>query len=123
MRRPGRNRVTQAGAPYYRTLGELRLELGLTLRNLQQRSGLDKATLSQIERGRGMRDAHPLQVFGRLLTCTTCRAHVDLIELPEPWIDGDSYQCGECMRPLALETPRDRILNGTYDPRTEPIPF
>ena len=70
------------------------------------------------------RDDHPLVVFGRLLTCTCCRAHVDLIELPKPWIDPDGYVCGECLAPVpAAETARDRILNGTYDPRTEPVPF
>lgn len=69
------------------------------------------------------RDDHPLHVFGRLLTCTRCAAHVDLIELPFPWIDSDTYQCGECLRPRVLETARDRILNGTYNPRTEAIPF
>lgn len=38
--------------PYLRTLRELRLELGLTLKQVQERTGLHKATLSQIERGR-----------------------------------------------------------------------
>lgn len=38
--------------PYLRTLRELRLELGLTLRQVQERTGLNKGTLSQIERGR-----------------------------------------------------------------------
>lgn len=38
--------------PYLRTLRELRLELGLTLKQVQERTGLHKGTLSQIERGR-----------------------------------------------------------------------
>lgn len=38
--------------PYLRTLRELRLELGLTLRDVQARTGLHKGALSQIERGR-----------------------------------------------------------------------
>lgn len=69
------------------------------------------------------RDDYPLLVFGRLLTCTKCAADVDLIELPAPWIDEATYVCGPCLEPRVLETPRDRILNGTYDPRKEAIPF
>lgn len=41
-----------ASVPYLRTLRELRLELGLTLKQVQERTGLHKGTLSQIERGR-----------------------------------------------------------------------
>jgi hypothetical protein len=69
-------------------------------------------------------DTQPLVVFGRLLECRTCGHHVDLIELPSPWIDADTYVCGPCLEPRArVETPRDRILNGTYNPKTEAIPF
>lgn len=73
-----------------------------------------------------MNDPYSLTVFGRLLTCRTCGHHIDVIELPDPWIDESFYQCGTCLRPRILdqvETARDRILNGTYNPATEPIPF
>ena len=50
-------------------------------------------------------DRFRLVVFGRLLTCRTCHADVDLIELPAPWIDADEYQCGECMKPVEITVP------------------
>ena len=75
-------------------------------------------------------DRYPLTIFGRLLTCRSCGCHVDLIELPWPWIDGESYQCGECLRPALVRVPLPeppappaRRDMSTYDPRTEPIPF
>lgn len=47
-------------------------------------------------------DRYPLTIFGRLLTCRTCGCDVDLIELPWPWIDGESYVCGPCLQPVRL---------------------
>lgn len=85
-----------------------------------------------------MADRYPLVVFGRLLTCTRCNAHVDLIELPAPWIDASAYQCGPCLKPVVIRcftdanttvrigeppAPPARRDMSTYDPRTEPIPF
>ncbi len=49
-----------------------------------------------------MTDRYPLVVFGRLLTCRVCGCHIDLIELPEPWIDADEYVCGECLQPVEM---------------------
>ena len=69
-----------------------------------------------------MSDRHPLTVFGRLLECCVCHALVDLIELPEPRIDADTYQCGECLTIKALITQTSRDMS-RYDPATEPIPY
>jgi transcriptional regulator with XRE-family HTH domain len=53
--------------PYLRTLRELRLELGLTLKQVQERTGLHKATLSQIERGRLVASPHEATLISRAL--------------------------------------------------------
>lgn len=72
-------------------------------------------------------DAQPLTIFGRLLTCTKCAAHVDLIELPWPWIDGTAYVCGECL-PVANTERRENEVAAArgrwtdYDPKTSPWP-
>ena len=53
--------------PYLRTLRELRLELGLTLKQVQERTGLHKATLSQIERGRLVANPREAQAISEAL--------------------------------------------------------
>lgn len=83
-------------------------------------------------------DRYPLTIFGRLLTCTKCGCHVDLIELPRPWIDASAYQCGTCLEPVNetaeyshrdshtvvhREPPAPPKQRWTYDPATAPIPF
>jgi len=34
--------------------------------------------------------------YGRVLTCTSCRQPVEVIEVPEGHIDADRYVCGDC---------------------------
>lgn len=53
--------------PYLRTLRELRLELGLTLKQVQERTGLHKGTLSQIERGRLVASPREAALISRAL--------------------------------------------------------
>lgn len=83
---------------------------------------------------RTRRDLHPWQVVGRLLRCTRCGADVDLIEIPEPWIDEHAYVCGECLEPVAAAArtlvgapeppaPPRRLRLPDYDPKTAEIPF
>jgi hypothetical protein len=57
-------------------------------------------SLRRLPGDRTRRELHPWTVVGRLLTCTVCGAHVDLVEIPEPWIDERSYVCGPCLQPV-----------------------
>ena len=41
------------------------------------------------------RELHPWTILGRLMTCTVCGAHVDVIEIPHPLLDADRFVCGD----------------------------
>ena len=53
-------------------------------------------------------EEHPFVIYGRLLVCKICGAHVDTIEIDlttsraNHWLNGDAYCCGTCM--TAVET-------------------
>ena len=78
-------------------------------------------------------DAHPWVVFGRLLTCQKCGAHVDSIEIDlttsraDHWLAGDVYCCGQCMTPVetvaSARWPALRRDMSNYNPANEPIPY
>jgi len=61
-------------------------------------------------------------VAGRLLRCTACGCDVDLVEIPEPWIDGDTYVCGPCLVPAVHAPKRPSLRLPDYDPKTAPFP-
>lgn len=39
-------------------------------------------------------------IYGRLMTCTTCGHDVDVIEIPNEWLDPEAYVCGHCLAPI-----------------------
>lgn len=52
------SQATSGGRPTVPSWRERRLELGLSLREVEERSGINRGTLSQIERGYGPRMDH-----------------------------------------------------------------
>lgn len=53
--------------PRLRTMRDLRVEQGVDLRHLEQHTGINRATLSQIERGRLSPSAHEIDRIGAAL--------------------------------------------------------
>lgn len=39
--------------------------------------------------------------WSRLLTCTRCGWLVEVFEIPEPFLDAETYVCGACLKPVA----------------------
>lgn len=63
-----------------------------------------------------MADRYPLRVFGRLLTCTRCGAHVDFIEIPER-TPADAYVCDLHLQPVAAIANTERRENEVAAPQ------
>lgn len=60
---------------------------------------------------------YPVIYTGRPMRCTSCQALVDVIEIPEPWLDPERYVCGCCLEPVTEAT---RALAGAPEPPPPP---
>lgn len=62
----------------------------------------------------------PTAVMGRTLTCTRCGKPIDLVEIPGPDVDPDTYVCLDHFQPVANPAYKRSAIRPTGEPPAPP---